>query len=92
MSESYLDNRSKNHATHVAEELKWMERGEAIAIIWSIGDVTMTAKGMDIELSDEEARHVLRLLSHKHDADIGISWDTIEAWIDYVVDNRESSK
>ena len=37
----------------------------------------------DDSLTNDEARQVLQLIKHKHDANIGINWETIEAWIDY---------
>ena len=46
-----------------------------IAIIWSIADVQ--AKRPD--LSDEQSMRVLLQCERRHDAEIGINWDVIEA-------------
>jgi len=45
-----------------------------IAIIWSIEDVQSIRQ----DLTDEQAMEVLQLVEKRHDASIGISWDTIE--------------
>lgn len=66
---------------------------DQIAIVWSIDDV----KGLDSDredeneapLTDDEAKRVLSLLKSEHDASIGINWDTIQEWIDYVKGERE---
>ena len=47
-----------------------------IAIIWGIEDVQKNRP----DLTDEQAFEVLEQVVNKHDADIGISWDTLKAW------------
>ena len=49
-----------------------------IAIIWDISDV----QSLRPDLTDEQALSVLEKVKDKHDADIGISWATIEIWAD----------
>lgn len=46
--------------------------------IWHIDDV----KGIRPDLSEEQCREVLEQASHKHDAEIGISWDVLTVWAD----------
>jgi hypothetical protein len=62
-----------------------------IASWWHISDVHQHAnilEGIDNdeaeEITDEEAREVLRLMNKYHDSEIGINWDVIEHWIDHV--------
>lgn len=43
-----------------------------IALVWSIEDVQSLAS-----VSDNEAMSILEQVKHKHDASIGVSWDTI---------------
>ena len=45
-----------------------------IAIIWSIEDV----QSIRNDLTDEQAMEVLLLVKNRHDASIGVNWDTIE--------------
>lgn len=47
-----------------------------IAIIWHIDDVKEVAP----DLTDEQAREVLRLVKHYHDAEAGVNWDTLRYW------------
>lgn len=62
-----------------------MDKGDAIAIYWHIDDV----KAVDNSLTDEQARIVLERLKNKHDATIGINWDTIDVVIDICKDLGE---
>lgn len=49
-----------------------------IAIIWSIEDV----QGISPSLTNEEAMNVLANVKRKHDCNLGVTWDTLEFWID----------
>ena len=53
--------------------------------IWSVDDIQMQAEQMDIELTDEQAQHVLDAVDHRFDACMGINWDVIACHIDEVV-------
>ena len=46
----------------------------SIAIVWSISDV----KEQRPDLSDDECMEVLEYQERKHDASMGVSWDTLE--------------
>ena len=61
---------------------------DKISIIWGIDDVHHIA---DQELSDDEAREVLRRAEHYHDASIGINWDVLDVWADMVINEREEN-
>ena len=52
---------------------------DEISITWHFTDV----QEIDDSLTNDEARQVLQLIKKNHDANIGINWETIEAWIDY---------
>ena len=52
---------------------------DEITISWHFTDV----QEVDDSLTNMEARKVLQLIKHKHDANIGVNWDSIEAWIEY---------
>jgi hypothetical protein len=51
-----------------------------IAIIWSITDV----KEVRPDLTDEQAMDVLLRVESKHDANIGVNWDTLAYWANYL--------
>jgi hypothetical protein len=57
--------------THLSDE---------ISISWHFTDV----QERDDSLTNDEARQVLQLIKDGHDANIGINWETIDAWIDYL--------
>jgi len=52
---------------------------DEINISWHFTDV----QERDDSLTNDEARQVLQLIKQNHDATIGISWEVIDAWIDY---------
>jgi hypothetical protein len=57
----------------------WQERlskGGCIAIMWSIQDV----KTMRPDLTDSECMEVLETVEQRHDASLGITWDTLDLW------------
>ena len=62
-----------------------------ISIIWSTEDVLHQAKQKDVKLTEDEANEILLQMERKHDADIGISWTTIDVYIDYLVEERDYS-
>ena len=57
----------------------------AIAIIWTTEDVLTESENIDTEISEKEAQEILGILDRKHDASIGISWDTISCHIDEII-------
>ena len=62
-----------------------------ISIIWSTEDVLHQAKEKGGKLTEDEANQILLQMERKHDADIGISWSTIDVYIDDLVDERDYS-
>ena len=58
--------------------------------IWTEGDVLGKAQEREIVLTEEQAQEILETIDHKQDASIGISWDTIDAYLnDYVREHAE---
>lgn len=51
---------------------------------WHIDDIM----SQEEDLNEEEAREVLRLMAKYADANVGISWETINVWADWVRENR----
>lgn len=49
---------------------------DEIAIVWSVDDVMEECKW----LTKEQAYDVLHHLDRKHDANIGVNWETIYYW------------
>ena len=57
------------------EELAYYK--DNCTIVWMPEDVLT----LDDTLTDEQVSWVLERMEHKHDATLGISWDTVEFWI-----------
>jgi hypothetical protein len=64
-----------------------------IASWWSIDDVKeqYDGDGEYSELTDEEAREVLRLAEKYHDCDEGLNWEVLDGWIDHVKSLRKEA-
>ena len=62
-----------------------------INITWSTEDVLHQAKEKGVNVTEDEANEILLQMERKHDADIGISWTTIDVYIDDLVDVRDYS-
>ena len=67
-----------------------------LASWWHISDIHTQAnivEGIDSDESEEitdcEAREVLRLMDKYHDCEVGINWDVIDSWIDHVKELRK---
>lgn len=75
---------TKLNAEHIADIVK----EDSIAIIWNIYDVFSQAEDRGIECSNKEARGILQLMDRKHDANNGITWDTIDYHLDELVRGR----
>jgi hypothetical protein len=52
--------------------------------VWSVEDVLMRAEELDVELTTEEAENVIGLIDSKQDCNYGITWDTIDIFIDEI--------
>lgn len=63
-----------------------MELLREITVTWCIEDVQEERP----DLTDEQASEVLRLVEHKHDANIGINWDFIRYMADHLYPEARS--
>jgi len=66
----------------------------SIALIWHIDDIKHTLENMQerdwfkkkygdsVKLTDEECMYILGDVKSNHDASLGVSWDTLEIYID----------
>ena len=62
-----------------------------ISIIWSTEDVLQRAKDNDVKLTEDEANSILLEMQRDYDADVGINWETIDDYIEGLVDVRDYS-
>jgi hypothetical protein len=49
-----------------------------ISILWNVDDVKTQAKIMKIKLNKQQCKDVLDQVLDNHDANYGISWDTLK--------------
>lgn len=54
--------------------------------IWYVEDVIQCAKDNGKRIGKKQAVKVLQLAADRHDCAIGINWDVLEFWIDYVLE------
>lgn len=53
------------------------------AAIWCEGDVLGRAEELKIKITRGRAQEILDLIDRGHDASMGISWDTIDNYLEY---------
>ena len=61
-----------------------VDRADYVLAVWHKDDVLLTAKERGKKLTKKQAREVISLANRKSDASLGITWDTIDCWIDMV--------
>ena len=66
-------------ASQIGEEF---EQYKKESIKWSWEDIYETAKEKGYKCSKKKAQKILECMIRKHDASLGITWDTIECWLD----------
>ena len=72
---------------HTLEEL------DECIIVWSVEDVLEVGKEKNVEIPRRACKHILWLMKKNHDAEIGITWETIEQYVnDYKNKNFGQTK
>jgi hypothetical protein len=67
----------------VINHLKSYNPKEHIAVaVWSEEDVLERAKERTMKITKEEARDIIDRIDRRQDATIGITWDTIDYYLD----------
>jgi|TARA_R110000751_G_scaffold136878_1_gene239939 hypothetical protein len=66
------------------EDIKDGVYGDLMVCVWHINDI----KHQNKSLTDKQAREIMELLIHKHDANIGINWTEIDYWTNYYLDTK----
>ena len=57
------------------------EQHVAVAI-WGEEDVLERARKRGMTITQEQAREIIDTIDHKQDCELGISWDTIDCYLD----------
>lgn len=76
----------EGQAIPTAEDIVRLTSPDWIASWWHIDDVKeqYLGDGEYSELTDEEAREVLRLADKYHDCEKGINWEVLDSWAEHV--------
>jgi len=53
------------------------------AAIWQVDDVCYRAQKRGMFISDERAAEILERIDANHDACLGVTWETIDHWLDH---------
>jgi len=65
----------------IARLKKMNPEAEIASSIWTTDDVFSQAESIDVEITEEQAVEVIRIVQSKQDASIGINWEVIETHI-----------
>jgi len=67
---------------------------DTISLVWTTDDVKLQLKnrGQENALNTDDCRFVLSLMLDKHDANDGVSWDVMDAYIDRVIEEKDSEQ
>jgi len=83
----------KNGKIHHDEDV--INKENSISIGWCIKDIryAMNDREDKVDISDEECMDILSMIERRHDANIGITWDTIDYYLDeFIQDKKEVEK
>jgi len=61
---------------------------DSITIVWSTDDVAERCRELDVALTIQEQREVLRMIYQHHDVSVGISWEVMDVHIQTVCELR----
>lgn len=70
------------------EEIRSRKTEKAI-IVWSLEDIYGIAKDMGETITEEEATEILAMIEKRHDAEYGVTWETIRFHVARTVEERE---
>lgn len=74
---------------------------EQIEIVWTVDDVLDMIAGIDeqdstdityrdLGMTRQEAAHVLHEVERHHDANLGVTWDTLHYWVEELFGDKYS--
>jgi len=62
---------------------KSFEPDDLLAVaVWQVNDVLTRAKERNMKITTEQAEGIIRQIDRRQDATLGISWDTIDCYLD----------
>lgn len=73
---------SKMTKAQLIERIIELEGELAGAVVWTIADIHGQAQKIGYVLSDQQAGVILERMIRKHDCTVGITWETLEYYIE----------
>lgn len=70
-------------------EVKVEDAEKIGSVKWSTIDIIDRAKDRGLKVTDEQAKEILNTIIRKHDAELGINWDVIDAHTDFYLNQYE---
>ena len=67
-------------------------RDQYAIAVWHIEDVESLAQERDKKLTQKQAKEVIKRVDKHQDAEFGISWDALDAWIDIVLAEAKAGR
>lgn len=61
-------------------------------IIWSVDDILFRAHERGVKVSQSEAEDIIDEMEDKHDATMGLNWDTIDCYLGDLDDKRREEE
>jgi hypothetical protein len=82
---------NEHEATVLRKKAAMLNCPDWMASWWHIDDVReqYLGDGKYAQLTDEEAREVLRLADKYHDCEIGLNWEVFDSWAEHVRNLRK---
>ena len=73
-------------AVNELDHHRLVDNRDTIALLWCVDDVLEIRP----DLNQDQASEVLMMVEDKHDAGIGVNWDTLQIWADYLYPEEDS--
>lgn len=85
--ETIVDNLISKKIIHSEEKSKAIESIKDSTrnhtyLVWSLEDIIVSAKQRKIKINKDEALFILNKLETNHDCSIGVTWDTINSYLE----------
>ena len=78
-------------AEEFSRRIEMISSPDWVASWWHIDDVTDCCDWQEFDLTDDDAREVLRLADKYHDSENGINWAVLQSWVDHIVKQKEKA-
>lgn len=66
-----------------------LEKRDLAVVVWSWIDVHDRAEEVEVEITEKQAKAIIRNIHRMHDCNYGITWDTIDYHIDETLINED---